>query len=169
MKAGTFTFCNKNSRPRRHRSATIDSSLTRTVMKKLTPALVAAVLATALLAAPAAHARGHYHHHHHGAHFGVFVGAPLFPYYSPYYYRPYPYYYPPAVVVPPSPPVYIEQGQTVPNAAAAPAPSGPQAASGQTAYWYFCPDSQTYYPYVQQCASQWQQVEPQPQASTNPR
>jgi hypothetical protein len=83
-------------------------------------------------------------HFHHGARFGVFIGAPIVPYYySRYYYPPayYPYYVPPA-------PVYMEQ-----------APSAPVQTS--SAYWYYCRDSQTYYPYVQQCASPWQQVAPQ--------
>ncbi|MBI3375282.1 MAG: hypothetical protein HY017_26480 [Betaproteobacteria bacterium] len=46
-----------------------------------------------------------------------------------------PYYYPPA-------PLYMEQ---------APNPN----------YWYFCPDSNAYYPYVQQCPGGWQHVVPQ--------
>ncbi len=29
-------------------------------------------------------------------------------------------------------------------------------------YWYYCPDSRTYYPYVRQCASGWQKVNPTP-------
>ena len=100
--------------------------------------------------------RGGYHHHHRSS-VGVFIGAPLFPYYSysPYWYPRY--YYPPAVVAVPAP-EYVEQGAT---GAYGPAPAQ------QNAYWYFCPDSQTYYPYVQQCASQWQQV--QPQASAPPQ
>ena len=27
-------------------------------------------------------------------------------------------------------------------------------------YWYYCPDTKTYYPYVQSCASRWQEVVP---------
>jgi hypothetical protein len=115
--------------------------------------LFLAVAAAGLAAADDADARGRYHHAR--ARVGVFVGAPIFPYYySPYYYPRY--YYPPAVVVPPaSPPVYIEQG-SAPGAA---------APAAQSAYWYFCQDSQTYYPYVQQCASPWQQVAPQASAA----
>jgi hypothetical protein len=30
------------------------------------------------------------------------------------------------------------------------------------AYWYYCPDSRTYYPYVRQCASPWQKVPAKP-------
>jgi hypothetical protein len=98
--------------------------------------------------------RGHHHHHHRGS-VGIFFGAPLF---APYYYSPYwypRYYYPPAVVAA-QPPVYIEQNSV---GAAAPAPVQ------QGTYWYFCPDSQTYYPYVQSCTSPWQQVVPQVSAA----
>jgi hypothetical protein len=121
-------------------------------MKTFNLALLSLALVAGVAAAPDAEARGG-HHHHGGARFGVFVGAPLFyaPYYSPYYYPRY--YYPPAVIA--SPPVYVEQGGAPVAAAAAPAT---QAAG---AYWYYCADSQTYYPYVQSCASPWQQVVPQ--------
>jgi hypothetical protein len=67
---------------------------------------------------------------------GVFVGAPLYaPLFYPapgYYYNDYP---------PPS--TYIEQ---------APSPD----------YWYFCPELNAYYPYVQECPGGWQPVLPQP-------
>lgn len=43
-------------------------------------------------------------------------------------------------------------------------PSAPVAQAPQPAYWYYCQDSNTYYPYVQQCAGGWQQVTPQPPA-----
>jgi hypothetical protein len=125
-------------------------------MKLLKAAVVlAAILASALIALDAdAHGR-----HRHRSSVGIYFGVPgpfhYYPrYYSPRYYSPPRYYYPPAVVVPaPSyPPVYIEQSPP----AAAPAPSS----SSSGAYWYYCRDSQTYYPYVQQCASPWQQVVP---------
>jgi hypothetical protein len=126
-------------------------------MKTLNIALLSLAVGAAVLAPVAdADARGRHHHHHHHGSVGVFFGAPLFPYYSPYWYPRY--YYPPAVVAAPAPaPTYIEQNAT--------GAYGPPAQ--QNAYWYFCPDSQTYYPYVQQCASQWQQV--QPQASATPQ
>jgi hypothetical protein len=93
------------------------------------------------------------HHGHHGSvRFGVFVGAPAFWYYpSPYYYPPY-YYSPAVAVVPSSPPTYVEQG----SAQAAPEPS--QASQ----YWYYCPESKIYYPYIKQCPGGWQRVVPQP-------
>ena len=110
--------------------------------------LAAALVGTSLAAADAdAQHRGRHHHHHRGG-VGIFFGAPLF--YAPYYYPRY--YYPPAVVygAPASPPVYIEQSG---------APTAP--AQNSSAYWYFCRDTQTYYPYVQQCASPWERVTPQ--------
>ena len=129
-------------------------------MKTFNFALLSLALVGGLAAANDADARGRHHHHGH-ARFGVFIGAPIFPYYygpSPYYYPRY--YYPPAVIAPAPPPVYIEQG-----APAVAAPSVAPPAQGQTAYWYYCQDSQTYYPYVQQCASPWQQVIPQASAA----
>lgn len=120
-------------------------------MKLLKAAVVlAAILAGSLIAVDAdAHGR-----HRHRSSVGIYFGVPApFYYYPRYHYAPR-YYYPPAVVVPaPSyPPVYIEQSPP----SVAPAPSS----SSSGAYWYYCRDSQTYYPYVQQCASPWQQVVP---------
>jgi hypothetical protein len=131
-------------------------------MKTFNIAVLSLALVGGLAAAQDAGARGRHggHHHHHGSRVGVFIGAPLFPYYySPYYYSPYSYpgYYPPAVVAA-QPPVYIEQG-------GAPATAAPSPAQGRSGRWYFCQDSQTYYPYVQQCASPWQEVMPQASAS----
>jgi hypothetical protein len=127
-------------------------------MKTFNIALLSLALAAGLLAPSDADARrGHRHHRH--SHFGLFIGAPIVPYYySPYWYPRY--YYPPAVVAPAQPPVYIEQNPAPGAAAPSAAPS-----QGQGAYWYYCQDSQTYYPYVQQCASPWQQVVPQASAA----
>jgi len=58
--------------------------------------------------------------------------------------------YPNVVALPPSPPVYIEKGGEPP---AVPAPA--------SNYWYYCPDSQGYYPYVRECQSGWLTVLPQ--------
>ncbi|MDB5864580.1 MAG: hypothetical protein JWO70_2386 [Betaproteobacteria bacterium] len=124
-------------------------------MKTLNFALLSLALAGGVALAPDADAYGGRYHSR--GHVGVFIGAPIFPYYAPYY-SPYyypRYYYPPAVVS--SPPVYIEQGSAAPAVSAPPAPT----AQGASASWYYCRDSQTYYPYVQSCASPWQQVAPQ--------
>jgi hypothetical protein len=126
-------------------------------MKTSNIALLSVAALLGLAATTGAYANGRGHHGHGGARFGVFIGAPLFPYYRPYpYYSPYyypPSYYPPTVVAPSAPPVYIEQGAVA-------APAGPTGqASG--AFWYYCPTSRTYYPYVQQCSTPWQPVTPQ--------
>jgi hypothetical protein len=82
-------------------------------------------------------------HYAGGTQVGVFIGAPLYaplvyryPYSDPYPYPAPGYYYSP-------PPTYIEQ---------APTPD----------YWYFCPEANAYYPYVQACPGGWQPVLPQP-------
>ncbi len=92
-------------------------------------------------------------HGHGGGGVGVFIGpgfwggapwwGPAYPYYG---YPDYasPYYAAPPVVVPQDPPVYIQ----------------PQAPPPPPAYWYYCPNSQTYYPYVKECASGWLTVVP---------
>jgi hypothetical protein len=128
-------------------------------MRRTVPLLAALLIAAfaSLLASPPADARGRHHHHGH-SHFSFVFGFPAF-YPAPVYY-PYPsYYYPQPVYVPP--PQYIEQNPPAPQPAP-PAASAPNAPSrgGSGHYWYYCPDSQTYYPYVQTCASQWQQVVP---------
>ncbi len=63
---------------------------------------------------------------------------------------------------------YDEDGNPVPPAAR-PAPVQPQAQAQAPAQqgaaapiWYFCPDTQAYYPYAQSCASAWQRVVPHP-------
>jgi hypothetical protein len=121
--------------------------------------IVALTALAALLAAEAAYAHGpRYGHHPHrsGARVGVFIGAPLVgygwygprPWYPPaYYYAPPAYVVPaPVVVAPPAPTVYVERS--------------PETASGS--FWYYCPDTQAYYPYVSRCASPWERVAPQP-------
>lgn len=80
----------------------------------------------------------------------VFVGpgfwGPPWPYWrDPYW---YPAYAPP-VMIREEPQVYVQQQ---------PAPPPPQP---QQYSWYYCPDTKTYYPYVQQCPSGWLKVVPQ--------
>lgn len=100
--------------------------------------------------------------HGHRARVGVFIGAPIgFGYgygygYAPWYSYPAPYYYPPyyypapGAAYPSAPATYVEQGPE-----AAPAPRA-------DAYWYYCPETKAYYPYVNQCAGGWQKVSPRP-------
>lgn len=117
-------------------------------------ALVLALLASGLFLAEAAQAdRGR--HPHSRARIGVFIGAPLFwPWYYPPYHPWYPYPSQPVVVVPATPPTYIERGEED-GAEAAPAPPG--------GYWYYCYDPPGYYPDVRQCRGGWQAVPPRPQ------
>ena len=108
---------------------------------------------------------GHDFHGHdfdgwgHHTFFSFSFGAPLFwrPFaYYPFYSSYYPIYHDPffdyprtTVVIQRQPEVYVQQ--------AAPPPA-PQTASGN--YWYYCPDTRTYYPYVQTCPSNWLTVVP---------
>jgi hypothetical protein len=95
-----------------------------------------------------------------GARFGFYVGAPFYglgyyPYYAPYYSNPAYGYPAPAYDYSAAAPAYVEQG----NAMTAP-PSAPVQSQGN--WWYYCADSNAYYPYVRECPAGWQQVSPQP-------
>jgi hypothetical protein len=119
------------------------------VMRKLATASLLAVALLLVFAAPSlAWSRGHGHFHGGGR---VFIGVgPAFwwgyPY--PYYYYPPPYYYTPPPVVVQEPPVYVQQG----------APAAPPAT--QQSFWYYCPNSQDYYPNVPTCSEAWIKVPP---------
>lgn len=89
---------------------------------------------------------------------GFYFGAPIVaaPYYYPRYYSPYyypGYYYPPYYVPPPV--TYIER-------APAPAPQTSPSAPALPEYWFYCRESNAYYPYVGQCAGGWERVTPEP-------
>jgi hypothetical protein len=137
-------------------------------------------LATAMMAASLQAEAGGGHGGYHGgyghggyshARVGVYFGAPLV--FAPWYY-PSPYYYSPPVVVRERVVVqeplvfYDERGNPVPaqgQVAQAPAqaPAQTQApATSAAPTWYYCADTQKYYPYAQTCASPWQRVIPQP-------
>jgi hypothetical protein len=70
---------------------------------------------------------------------GPWWGAPVYPY--PYAY-PYGYSY--------APPPVIERQPTYEGT----------LQEDQPYYWYFCPGSKTYYPYVKQCPEGWLKVVP---------
>ncbi len=82
-------------------------------------------------------------------------------YYSSGYYSPYwsgpsviysaPVYTPPPVVIQSQPPVYIERPVA-------------RAETPAAAYWYYCASTKSYYPYVSECAEDWQRVSPTPPA-----
>ncbi len=145
-------------------------------------ALAALLLAASALALPApaladrwhrGHGHGNAHWHGHGGpRVSIYLGAPIYhrPHYvaPPVYYAPPIYhaprviyseplvYSPPVVHVPRvhSPPVYVERNDL---SVAPPAPA-PEASG----FWFFCADSNTYYPYVTQCATPWERVSPTP-------
>lgn len=64
-----------------------------------------------------------------------------------------PLYTSPPVIVQSSPPVYIEK----------PALTAEASAAG---WWYFCPPTGSYYPYVNDCSEAWQKVPPVPPTSS---
>ncbi|WP_239188501.1 hypothetical protein [Candidatus Nitrotoga sp. HW29] len=100
---------------------------------------------------------------------GIYLGAPIgfnygyypYSYYGTPYYSPAPVYYPPAQ---PVPVVYTERDdasqfkvQEVPRNS-----SQDTQESAQGSWWYYCVDSKSYYPYVNQCSGGWLRVAPQP-------
>lgn len=107
---------------------------------------------------------GHYGHHGHhdqrsGVRFAVTIGnawhAPS-PFVGFQYAPRWPHVYAPPVVPvfvsPPPPVVYVEQRMARPAVPAL-----------EPGYWYYCNESQTYYPYVQQCSGNWVKVRPNTQ------
>lgn len=125
-------------------------------MRKMLGVLVAAVWLAGLAWPTAALAfRGHghvraFHGHTHVFHGGprahVFIGVgPRFWWGPPWPYYAYPYpYYPEPLVIERQPDVYVQQQPPAP----------------QPYYWYYCEESKTYYPYVQQCPGGWKTVVP---------
>ena len=157
-------------------------------MKTFPSVVIAAALAALIASAPAmAQHRGH--HHGGGARFSLGIGIgpgfgfPNYAYRPPYYYYPAypPYYYPPVAIAPAPLPVYIERQDVIREQFMAQPqtqqqqyqqsqvqPQVPAQAQAETRIvqsdWFYCADSKTYYPYVQQCAGQWQRVTPHPPA-----
>ena len=74
---------------------------------------------------------------------GAFVAFPAYAYFPPLLYSSA------AVVVPYAAVDYIEKG--------------PDRAAPES-YWYYCPEGQRYYPYIEQCPDGWQLVGPGPSA-----
>jgi hypothetical protein len=68
-----------------------------------------------------------------------FFGGPVFV--GPWFGFWDPFWFPPPVVIQAPAPVYVQQ------------PAAPP-------YWYYCPDANAYYPYVQQCPGGWLTVVP---------
>jgi hypothetical protein len=129
-------------------------------MNRFFATLLASIGVFGAMAFASTYAEAQYRHHNHRGRVGVYIGAPLL--LAPWYYHPRPYYYDPyypyhrPVIVQEQPVVYVEQGSG--GAPESPPPvAAPQA---QQQYWYFCQDTQTYYPHVQNCATPWQRVIP---------
>jgi hypothetical protein len=83
--------------------------------------------------------------------FGFNVGDPFFryrDYYQPYYSSRY--YSVPALVVPYTPPVYIQQSVA------------PKVQQSESNSWYYCQSPVGYYPHVKECPAGWQEIAPQP-------
>jgi len=119
-------------------------------MNRIKATMAALVIPLVLLTATEALARGghghfggHRHFHRGHAGVGVLIAAPLF---WPWYGAPS-YYYPPVVAAPSSPPVYVERGDDL-------------AAQSPSNDWYYCAESEGYYPYVKECPGGWQRVPP---------
>lgn len=108
---------------------------------------------------------------HGGGRVGIYLGVPIgfnfgyypYPYYgapyygSPYYYSPAPVYYPP---VQPAPVIYTERRDD-PQIRTQEAPKN-TSQNIQASWWYYCVDSNAYYPYVNKCPGGWLRVAPQP-------
>lgn len=100
------------------------------------------------------HRGGHYAGHYRGYHgrsgLGLYFKIPSlwYNYYGLSFYTPYYYGYPYSAW----PPNYGQSYYPAPAAAPAPTP----------AYWYYCAESRSYYPYVRECPGGWQEVAPQP-------
>ena len=106
---------------------------------------------------------------HGGTRVGIHLGAPIgfnygyypysyygAPYYGLPYYSPAPVYYPP---VQSAPVIYTEQDDASQfKVQGVPKNLSPDV---QGSWWYYCVDSKTYYPYVNQCAGGWLRVAPQ--------
>ncbi len=110
-------------------------------------------IALLLVAATPSHAWRHGFHGHPGFRTHVFIGlGPAFwwgPPYPYWWYPPPPYYvYAPPPVVVQEPPVYVQQ------------PPPPPPPPGAEAYWYYCPNTQAYYPSAATCPEPWVRVTP---------
>jgi hypothetical protein len=114
--------------------------MTHPLSTSLKVAALAAVLVAGAVSAPPAEA-------HPRARVNVWVGGPLW---WPGYWGPYAVERP-VIVQAPAEPLVIQ----------------PSAAQ-QAQLWYYCRDSQMYYPHVTSCASPWQEVPATPAPATAP-
>lgn len=118
--------------------------------------LVLVLISVVLLFASALPAQADWHGHGgHGGHGSSHVGVWFGPGWGgwdpwwwgaayPYYYNNY--YWRPPVVYQEESPVYVE----------------PTPQTEEQTYWYYCPESRNYYPYVKKCPNGWLKVVPAP-------
>jgi len=92
---------------------------------------------------------GGWHHEWHNGRFGWWWGVG-----GAWYFYPEPIYPYPTYVAD----IYYDPGMVAPPPAAPVAP----VAGYQPGYWYYCPASGAYYPYVQTCPVPWTPVAPTP-------
>ncbi len=97
---------------------------------------------------------GHHYYPRSSVTLGVYLGDPWI--YSPYY---YPLFRLLAACLCASAPIVVTTPPTVYVEQPAVSLAAPTLEAG---FWYYCADSQAYYPYVKQCAGAWQKVAPQP-------
>ena len=121
--------------------------------------VAAPLLAAVLLAgtmSESAFARGGHRGGHTGArhHGGSRVAVRVIAVAPAFWYLPAPIIAPRIIMAPTAPPVYIEQG----NAQPAPSPAAAE-------WWYYCADTKAYYPYVKECALEWERVAAEPPAN----
>ncbi|WP_347986648.1 hypothetical protein [Methylomonas sp. AM2-LC] len=96
---------------------------------------------------------------------GLYYGSMGYPYNYGYN---YPYYSQSAMPIQQAAPVYIQQSAqpaTIPPPPAALAQPGQNSATNNqnvAGNWYFCRESNAYYPYVNTCPNGWEQVAPTP-------
>jgi len=114
-------------------------------MRKFMRIVIALMIVLMASSLPVQADRGrHGHGHVHGrVGIGLFVGPGLWwpGWWGPYPY--YPYYAPPVIVERPTD-LYVQ-----------PAPQ-----ADETRYWYYCKESQGYYPTVKKCPGGWMKVVP---------
>ena len=78
------------------------------------------------------------------AHGRVHLGVQIGPYWGPWWMVPPPVYYSSPIVIEREEPVII------------------QPTVAPTEYWYYCRPTNTYYPYVKECSTNWEKVPAQP-------
>ena len=95
--------------------------------------------------------RGGYGSFHGGGYIGMYANPYLYGY--PYYNYSY---NPSQTIIVPSSPTYVEQNTLIEDSPEHPAE-----------YWYYCTSPEGYYPYVKECSTDWQKVNPTPPLPNN--